>query len=252
MQYQGGKSRFVHPIVQLIRDRHPTEEALYEPFCGGWSMTLGFIRAGFYVYASDAHPDLVLLGEAIRTASDEELDIILGPVSEQTYRDLRCGPSSARRGFVGFGSSFGGSFFGGFGRNSVVELWKPARNFCLKLRAVRHRFEIRRADYRDTPGGLVYADPPYVGTKSYLPDGTPYRRGPFDHQAFWDWVTKRPNPTYVSEKTPPGLAGIEPLWEEVGRVKNNSPNKPSKQTEALELLLYWRGVRPGGSGWPDR
>lgn len=247
MQYQGGKSRYKNQIVETIRLHHPDEREIWEPFCGGWAVTLELIRAGFFVHASDLHPDLILLGEAIRTASEEELDLILAPVTEATYQAYQHAPSSARRGFVGFGSSFGGSFFGGFGRNRQVELWRPARNFCLKLRAVRDRFDIRRGDYRDlVPSeGLVYADPPYVGTKSYLPDGTAYRRGRFDHKAFWAWARGRTGPTYVSESV--GPADVEVVWESERKVKNNSP-KLSVQVSAREALFRASGQPCGW--WP--
>lgn len=58
--------------------------------------------------------------------------------------------------------------------------------------------QIYRGDYRDVEIPLdaaVYADPPYIGTHSYLND--------FNHREFYDWLRHVPIPVYVSEYTMP-------------------------------------------------
>ena len=51
------------------------------------------------------------------------------------------------------------------------------------------------ADYRNIeilPNSVIYADPPYRGTGSYM-DKT------FDHEAFYDWCEQQTQPLYISE-----------------------------------------------------
>lgn len=60
------------------------------------------------------------------------------------------------------------------------------------------RLELSGAPYEAvpiSPGDVVYADPPYNGTKGYGCD--------FDHERFWRWVASRDYPVYVSEYTAP-------------------------------------------------
>jgi hypothetical protein len=91
---------------------YPTCTEIWEPFCGGGAVTLALSKAGFKVHASDIHHDLIMMWRAVM-AGDEG---VYADVTEEEYNALKNAPSSARRGFVGFGASFGGSWFGGYGR----------------------------------------------------------------------------------------------------------------------------------------
>lgn len=72
-------------------------------------------------------------------------------------------------------------------------------------------------DYRETPDDvLVYADPPYILTKSYS-------KRTFDFLAFRQWVLARKGPTFVSELTMP--ATLQVVWEQSYKSQMTS-NKP--------------------------
>ena len=124
MRYQGGKSRIAGAIAAKIRELHPTATEIWEPFCGGGAVTLALAKVGFRVHASDSHEDLILMWQALMHGETEPF----ADVTEAEFKALKHAPSSARRGFVRFGSSFGGDFNAGYGRNGVAS--KPGREFC--------------------------------------------------------------------------------------------------------------------------
>lgn len=60
MQYLGGKSRIAkHLAAEIDRVRKPGEW-IWEPFCGGLSMTVALSKNG-PVWATDANPALIAL-----------------------------------------------------------------------------------------------------------------------------------------------------------------------------------------------
>jgi hypothetical protein len=95
-------------------------------------------------------------------------------------------------GFCEFGVSFGGKSWGGY----TERLAGPsARAVVRDVRLViAAGGSFRCIDYRQSPEGLTYADPPYAGT-------TGYSTGHFDHAAFWTWAEGRD--ALVSEETAP-------------------------------------------------
>jgi len=158
MRYQGGK----------IRKLYPQAEDIWEPFCGGGAVTKALAEAGFKVHASDSHPDLIMMWWAMCAGQSE----VFADVTEEEYARLRNAPSSARRGFVGYGASFGGKWFGGFadglnGKLTYVELAK--RNVELHVQALpQATFSCTDFFAREpTRGVLAYLDSPYAGTTGY-------------------------------------------------------------------------------------
>ena len=212
MQYQGGKSRIAKDIVFKIREMYPTATEIWEPFCGGGAMTLALAKEGFRVHASDAHEDLIFMWQALMRGETEPF----ADVTEVDYAALKTAPPSARRGFVGFGASFGGGWFGGFARRP----YDTRRNIAAESRRNISRLQplpisFTLADYTSTPDHvLVYADPPYIGTKAY-------KNAPaFDHAAFWSWVRNRRGPTFISELQAPD--DMEIVWRKRHKSQNAS------------------------------
>lgn len=245
MQYQGGKSRIAKDIVSQIREMYPTATEIWEPFCGGGAVTLALAKAGFKVHASDSHEDLILMWQALMRGETEPF----ADVTEAEYAALRTAAPSARRGFVGFGASFGGGWFNGYGRQpgQLRDVWAPTQRVCLAFRdaVVANPPTFTLADYTSTPDHvLVYADPPYQGTK-------PYKGAPaFDHTAFWSWVRRRQGPTFVSELSGPD--DIDIVWRKQHKSQNASNSPTTKATAKVierEERLYWH--RGGGGDEAD-
>lgn len=240
MQYQGGKSRIASQLSAKIRQLHPTEMEIWEPFCGGGAMTLALAKAGFSVHASDNHPDLILLWQALMRGETEPF----ADVTEEEYARLKTAEPSARRGFVGFGASFGGAWWGGYarrrfcgGKPATIQPYQEAARFCTKLRGLKVYFAL--AGYTTVPDHvLVYADPPYLGTKPYK--GSP----PFDHAAFWQWVYTRSGSTFVSELQGPD--GLSTVWRKLHKSQNSSNSRTTRSTAKIierEEKLFYKPAR---------
>ncbi len=202
-------------------------------------MTLALAKVDFRVHASDNHEDLILMWQALMRGETEPF----ADVTEAEYATLKTTSPSARRGFVGFGASFGGQWWGGFGRDvkngAGHQPYEEARRFCQKLAGLSIDFTL--ADYTTTPDdALVYADPPYKDTKSYK--GAP----DFDHDAFWQWVRRRQGPTFISELTCPH-DDITIVWRKQHKSQNASNSPTTKATakivEREERLFY----KPSGA-----
>lgn len=231
MQYQGGKSRIAGAIAAKIRELHPTATEIWEPFCGGGAVTLALAKAGFRVHASDNHEDLILMWQALMRGETEPF----ADVTEAEHKALRHAASSARRGFVGFGASFGGGWFNGFGRhNYPAQPYHEAQRSIARLASLNITFTL--ADYTTVPDDvLVYADPPYAGTTKYK--GVPT----FDHTVFWQWVRQRNGPTFVSELTGPDDIAI--VWRKAHKSQNASNSPTTKATSHIitrEERLYYK------------
>lgn len=233
MQYQGGKSRITTAIAAKIRELHHTATEIWEPFCGGGAVTLALAKAGFQVHASDNHEDLILMWQALMRGETEPF----ADVTEAEYQALKIAAPSARRGFVGFGASFGGGWWAGFGRRPYA----PQRNMAAEsLRNISRLIGLPAsftlADYTATPdNALAYCDIPYKGTKAYK--GSPA----FDHDAFWRWVRNRSGATFVSELR--GPEDMQIVWRKE-LVSSNSRNSPTSKATAShaprEERLYYK------------
>ncbi len=238
MQYQGGKSRIASKLAAVIRKWLPNVEEIYDPFCGGGAMSLAFAKAGFRVRASDIHEDLILMWQAVMSGDTA----VIADVSEIEYQQLKSAFASARRGFVGFGSSFGGTWWGGYARRKVsggmpakIQPYQEAQNFVKRLIGLPITFTQR--DYQSIPSlAAAYCDPPYRGTKPY--PGQP----PFDHNVFWNWVENRRGPTFISEIEAPDTAQC--IWQQdyKGQANNSDNASLVAYRTRTERLFYYPGT----------
>lgn len=187
MRYLGGKSKLAKPIVAAI-SKQIGDAPVWEPFCGGLAVTVELAKTRRIVVATDKHPALVSTWRACQSGWTPPTT-----VDRETYEACKALPDTdPMKGFVGFGASFGGKWFGGYasggGRNHAAE---SARNVCQQFEVLRRpgvRFE--RCDFlavapTSALGAHIYADPPYADTTRYKGSGA------FDSTAFWrkclDW-----------------------------------------------------------------
>jgi DNA adenine methylase len=166
-------------------------------------------------------------------------------VSEELYRYLRDhkDEAPALTGFVGFGCSFGGKWFGGYARNATGTNYAlQSKTSLLKDMETLRDAEFVCGDYRAVsipPGAVIYADPPYNNTTGY--DG-----GKFDTTVFWDamrLLADTGHPVFVSEQeAPPDIVSVweKPFTRTLDRNKGN-------QFQVTEKLFYLP-PRKGGAG----
>jgi DNA adenine methylase len=135
---------------------------------------------------------------------------------------------------VGFGASFGGKWFGGYGVSPRDgELWKQSHRTVTRQGAAFRRYGVffDRADYsilRPPAGSVVYCDPPYAGTTSYA-------TGPFDHEGFYKvlrgWAADCF--VYVSEYSIPSTVDHEVVWQRERRTSLKSDVNVEVRMEKL-------------------
>lgn len=172
-------------------------------------------------------------------------------LSEEEYRHVRehKDEDRAMTAFVGFGCSFGGKWFGGYGRHSAKakgegEGTEVSRSLCEQSKAALMRdigilkdAEFLCLDYRNVPlpeGCLVYADPPYRGRMQAYG-----LKEKFDSDAFWDWAREasRNHRVYVSELEAPD--DFRCIWEKP--VTRRMGNCTALRFKATEKLFVYGG-----------
>lgn len=139
-------------------------------------------------------------------------------------------------GFVGFGCSFGGKWFGGFAKNKTnTNYASQSKRSVMKDMPNLKSAIFTCLDYKDVvipKGSVIYADPPYNNT-------TGYGGEKFNTEEFWEYMRKisKDNKVFVSELKAPD--DFECIWERpftrtLDRNKNN-------QFKVIEKLFIHKG-----------
>lgn len=186
MRYVGGKTKIAKWVVEHVSPLQNSHLTYLEPFVGSGAIFIRLAPRFDTSIAADVHPDLILMWQAVADGWNPPEQ-----VTKDEYIALRNAEPSALRGFVGFGASFGGKWFGGYVQDSDAltrARWNngpfvaAARTSVLKARDAFRKAKIIHLDYRaHRPDShtLIYCDPPYAGTLGY--GGT----SKFDSAEFW-------------------------------------------------------------------
>ena len=218
----GGKSRISKQIAEILNSAINRDTPFVSLFCGSCAIE-SKVQADVKIL-NDKHPYLIAMWQALQNGWTPP-DVV---TKEEYYRvKANMDENPALTGFVGFGCSFGGKWWGGYAKD------KRGDDYCgqAKRGLLKDLVGIQSAtftclDYRDVEiqdGAVVYCDPPYVNT-------TGYTVGQFNTNEFWDYMrqlSKRCN-VYISEESAPD--DFECIWskekvrtleksDNVGRVK---------------------------------
>lgn len=182
MRYAGGKAKQANWILGEILKLRGNRKIYLEPFMGA-CYVLSKVAPHFdYVIGSDIVPDVVEMWQALQSGW------IPPQVTEQDHKDLKTQGPSALRAFVGFGCSFGGSWFSkycGDQLNPSRPIQDQARDACLdKVSTMLHAGLVNCSyeDHRPDSDYVVYCDPPYLTNYK----NNRYGAAPkFDHSKFW-------------------------------------------------------------------
>lgn len=222
MQYMGGKSRISKQIAEILNSAINKDTPFVSLFCGSCAIE-SKVQADVKIL-NDKHPYLIAMWQALQNGwmppdvvTKEEYYLVKSNMDE----------NPALTGFVGFGCSFGGKWWGGYAKDKRGDDYcgQAKRGLLKDLQGVQSA-TFTCLDYRDVEipdGAVVYCDPPYVNT-------TGYTVGMFDTNEFWDYMrqlSKRCN-VYISEESAPD--DFECIWskekirtleknDNVGRVK---------------------------------
>lgn len=234
MRYQGGKSRIAKDVARLIEPgRTDTFVSLFCGSCAVESKVKGFSR----MILNDIHPYLIAMLKGVQRGYT-----LPDAVSEDEYRFLRSNPTldPVLTGFVGFGCSFGGKWFGGYARNKGgTNYAAQSKKSLLKDMEGLRLAEFICSDYRELPipaGATIYADPPYRDT-------TGYKTGRFDSEEFWNYmrlIAETGHPLFISELSAP--EDFACIWEKpFTRTLDRNKDNQFKSTE--KLFIYKGGSK---------
>lgn len=242
MRYMGSKAAHAKEILSVILPEREKEQWYVEPFAGSFSV-ISEVEGNRM--ASDSHFHLIQLFKAIQ-AGWEPPDSL----SEGEYKSAReyvFGLGYDDRlpewcfnphliGFIGFGCSYSGKWFGGYARGGTRRDGSP-RNYCTEsknsLLSQKKKIEgvrIHNLDYNTAPypeNSIIYCDPPYAGTTKYASE--------FDSGKFWQWargMRKSGHKVFVSEYSAPD--DFECLWE---KKVNNTLVKDTGSRQGIERLF---------------
>ena len=200
MRYQGGKSRIAQQIAEIIQRERERESNLtfVSLFCGSCSVESkvnGFDK----IICNDKHEYLIELFKGVQNGY--ELPEI---ITEEQYKYIREHKDNDKvlTGFVGFGCSFGGKWFGGYARNKTNTNYAlQSKKSLLKDTSNLMTAQFTCQDYHDViipNNSIVYADPPYNNT-------TGYGKDKFNSDEFWEYmrVISKNNKVFIAlSRTP--------------------------------------------------
>lgn len=225
MQYFGGKARIGKHIVEYLQSIRKENQTYIEPFVGaGWVMSL--MDGERYGY--DKHPYLIAMYREIQNGWKPPTNL-----TKEEYEQAKNGEyPNYLTGFIGFGCSFAGKWFGGYARSGDRNYCLNAHNSIMKKMETMQDVEFECKDYLDLKpeGTLIYCDPPYQGTTQY---GKIV--GDFDSEQFWNKVREwsKNNTVVVSEYNAPD--DFEAVW--VRETKTDIRNKNNEREDRVEKLF---------------
>ena len=228
MQYMGGKARIATDIANTLNACKPVN--YYEPFCGGLWVSQYVIAD--HLYLSDVSEPLITLYKAMREGWVPPSIVTEGDYKHyQSLKDSK----DPMTGFVGYGCSFSGKYFGGYARSGARNYALNAKNSLLrKFKALRDKQVTFTAhDYaRVMPSGgdVVYCDPPYQGTTGYAiaPD--------FDWAGFWAWVRERSQAAKIFTSSYEAPHGFWPIL--TIPTKTDMHTKHGKEARAERVFIW--------------
>ena len=218
----GGKSRISKQIAEILNSAINKDTPFVSLFCGSCAIE-SKVQADVKIL-NDKHPYLIAMWQALQNGWTPP-DVV---TKEEYYRvKANMDENPALTGFIGFGCSFGGKWWGGYAKD------KRGDDYCgqAKRGLLKDLVGIQSAtftclDYHDVEipdDAVVYCDPPYANT-------TGYTVGQFDTNEFWDYMRQisKQCDVYISEESAPD--DFECIWskekvrtleksDNVGRVK---------------------------------
>ncbi len=234
----GSKNRYAKELLPIILKDRKEDQWYVEPFCGGCNM---IDKVTGNRLASDSNYYLIEMFKSLVNGFE-----LPDYVSEDEYQEIKNNKdnfNSALVGFVGFGCSYSGKWFGGFARNVAASkpdselLNRTSRNYCSqsKRNLIKQIPLLKGVVFHNKPfweleipnNSIVYCDPPYFGTTKY--------KDSFDHKLFWEWcriMIEVGHKVFVSEYNAP--EGWHCVWQ---KQVNNSLTKNTGGKKGIEKLF---------------
>ena len=235
MHYFGGKQRISKQLSQYLNSQLKIEQPFVDLFCGSCNIISKIDKDRLRI-ANDKHKYLITMWEELQNGWQMPDNI-----SEEEYKYIKDhkDENPALTGFVGFGLSYSGKWFGGYCRGG------KDRNYCLNAKNSNNKIlknitdvKFYNLNYDEVPipdGALVYCDIPYKNTTSYCKSEV----GEFNHEEFYDWVRRNSDKydIYVSEYKQNIPDDFTIVWEQ--NSKKDIRNKNNVREETVEVLIKY-------------
>ena len=235
MQYFGVKQRISNMLCNFLNSNLKDGQPFVDLFCGACNI-VSKIDSNRLRIANDKHKYLIAMWKSLQQGRE-----MPNSISEEQYKYIRDHKDEdmALTGFVVFGLSYSGKWFGGYCRS------KDKRNYCLNAKNSNNKIlpyimdvDFKCCDYKDVDipiGAMVYCDIPYKGSTQYDRKEV----GDFNHDEFYEWVRVNSNKydIYISEykKNIPNDFSI--VWER--NSKKDIRNSKNEREDTVEVLIKY-------------
>ena len=228
MKYLGSKNKISKHLKPIIESYLVDKDVYIEPFVGGANM-IDKINFNNKI-GSDLNKYVI---ELLKVAQNNT-ELIPNEIDEEEYNKVKNNKESFEEwyvGLVGFCSTFGAKWFGGYardrktGRNIPEEGIKNLKKQAPNLKNITFKTCGYEA-YKDIKNAVIYCDIPYSGTTKY--------KDSFDRERFINFLLEldESNVVLVSEYNMPE-DNFTKIWEKEVKV---SISQTKKTTEKLFIL----------------
>ncbi len=235
MQYFGGKQRISKSLSEYLNSQLKENQPFVDLFCGACNV-VSKINSDRLRIANDKHKYLIAMWVELQQGWEMPNNI-----SEEEYYYIKNHKDEniALTGFVGFGLSYSGKWFGGYCRGA------KGRNYCLNAKnsnnkILKHIQDVKfyNMDYNEVGipnGSLVYCDIPYRNTTQYCKSEV----GTFNHDEFYQWVRNNSDKydIYISEYKENVPSDFEIVWEY--QSKKDIRDKNNQRQSTVEVLIRY-------------
>ena len=245
MKFMGSKNRHAKDLLPIILNDRYEGQWYVEPFVGGFNM---IDKVDGNRIANDVHFYLIELFKAIQNGWEPPK-----VVTDEEYikiRDNKGEYPPQLVGFVGFGCSYSGKWFGGYARGSNDKgeernYTDESRRNILKQAPKIQGVVMENKNYWELyfpPKSIIYCDPPYEGATQY--------KEQFDHDLFWEWIRNISNmghSVFVSEYNAPD--DFECLFS---KTVNNTLVQQTGSKQGIEKLFKFNQTLAPKTGAGER
>lgn len=240
MRYLGSKNKIAKDIVPIIQGYiNENTNGFIDCFCGGANIVDKISCKNKIAY--DIHPQLI----ALLNFAKEHPDELPERITEEEYnlvKDNMDNYDDWYVGLVGFCSSFGAKYFGGYARNYKGDNsgdWSASAINALKNQSPNLRditftqMDFRDIDINNIRNYVIYCDIPYK-------DATKYKTSDFPYEEFYEFARNlsKDNVVLVSEYSMPD--DFDVIWEKkiTTNIDNNNNKTRDKRIRTEKLFIY--------------
>ena len=249
MRYQGSKANLAKHIIPFISEHLTEGKVFIDLFAGGMNLV---DKVDYqHKVACDINQYVISLWKEIQRNGMKNIP---SNVTEDMYYRVKDAFINGKQdyedyitGFVAICCSYGSGWFNSYAHyntkrdeDHIKEAYNGIKKQVDKFKYL-DKTVFEHMDYQNIEGfvdlknAVIYADPPYAGTKKYISD--------FDNFAFWDWVReiirKYGTPIYVSEYDAP--SDFKCVWQKDVPDGMGTTKTGIKQKRKIEKLFVYNG-----------